>query len=150
MQNHIVNAARGWIGTRFHHQGRCKKSSSGRGGVDCIGLIVGVAEELGIMSGGKMLHEYDRTDYASIPNGNELYSVLQKHFIEIPVDKIAPGDILLFRFAKNPQHVGIVGNHPSGALSIIHSYIEARGVVEHLLDEKWMERAVAGFRVLSS
>lgn len=58
----IVSQARSWIGTKYHHQGRLKKSVDGyspelascedwspdqpqrgqtNGGVDCIGLIVG-------------------------------------------------------------------------------------------------------------
>ena len=38
MNDAIVTCARSWIGTRFHHQGRLKKTQSHKGGVDCLGL----------------------------------------------------------------------------------------------------------------
>jgi len=42
----IILQARTWLGTKYHHQGRLKKSKAGAGGVDCIGLIIGVIDEL--------------------------------------------------------------------------------------------------------
>jgi cell wall-associated NlpC family hydrolase len=39
----IVRQARTWIGTPFHHQARLKSK-----GCDCLGLIVGVVDELGL------------------------------------------------------------------------------------------------------
>ena len=41
--NTIVTQARTWIGTPFHHQARLKGK-----GCDCLGLIVGVVDELGL------------------------------------------------------------------------------------------------------
>jgi hypothetical protein len=38
--NTFIAQARTWIGTPFHHQGRLKGV-----GCDCLGLIVGVAED---------------------------------------------------------------------------------------------------------
>ncbi len=40
----IAAASRSWIGTAFHHQGRTKKTTGHKGGVDCLGLLVGVAK----------------------------------------------------------------------------------------------------------
>ncbi len=39
----VVRVARTWLGTPYHHQGRVKGA-----GVDCAGLSVGVAKELGL------------------------------------------------------------------------------------------------------
>ncbi|MBL0320066.1 MAG: hypothetical protein IPP74_12385 [Alphaproteobacteria bacterium] len=39
----IISQARTWLGTPFHHQARLKGK-----GCDCLGLIVGVADELGL------------------------------------------------------------------------------------------------------
>jgi NlpC/P60 family putative phage cell wall peptidase len=138
----IVRVARSWIGTPFHHQGRVKRMTGNRGGCDCIGLVVGVARELDIRN----IFANDRTDYAKMPDGKELYVALKSNLNEIPVAQIAAGDILLFRFDKAPQHVGIVGDL-GGNLSIKHCYLQARGVVEHYIDECWKNRIVAGFRV---
>ncbi len=64
--NLVMEIARSWVGTKFHHQGRRKNV-----GVDCIGLIVGVAQELG-------LNVEDKTDYAREPKDGELKAALEK------------------------------------------------------------------------
>lgn len=138
----MANAARGWVGTPFHHQGRVKRTPENKGGCDCIGLIIGVARELGL----KHIYENDESGYARMPDGEMLYMKLKEHLNEIPKEQMMEGDILLFRFDKNPQHVGIVSNL-NGHMGIIHSYLQARGVVEHKMDEYWYARVVACFRV---
>ena len=40
----VVTAAREWIDTPFHHQARLKGV-----GVDCVGLVIGVARELALV-----------------------------------------------------------------------------------------------------
>jgi hypothetical protein len=45
-----------------------------------------------------------------------------------------PGDVVVCRWGIQPQHLGIVGDHPSGGLSIIHAESRrAAKVVEHRL-----------------
>lgn len=59
----IAAQARTWLGTHYHHQGRLKKSERGKGGVDCIGLIIGIIDELGIQDGdGNSLVSADETN----------------------------------------------------------------------------------------
>ena len=48
---HITAQARTWLDTAYHHQGRLKKSARGKGGVDCLGLVIGVIDELGMQDG---------------------------------------------------------------------------------------------------
>ncbi len=43
--NKIVEKSREWIGTPFHEQGRQKGI-----GCDCVGLILGIAKEIGVTS----------------------------------------------------------------------------------------------------
>ena len=63
-QEDIINQARTWLGTKYHHQGRLKKSSRGDGGVDCIGLVIGIIDELGIQDGdGNSLVAADEVNY---------------------------------------------------------------------------------------
>ncbi len=145
----IAAQARTWIGTRFHHQGRVKKNTENSGGCDCIGLIVGVVDELGIEFQGRKLSDYDRTDYAKVPDGKELMDAFSNYMQPIDFADVEPGDILMFRFEKDPQHVGIVGEYSSQELSIIHCYMQAKKVVEHILDDHWKSRVVGGFRIIS-
>ncbi len=126
----IITLARSWVGTKFHHQGRKKNI-----GVDCIGLVVGVAKELGI-------DVYDRTSYPREPSGGTLETALAEYLGECG---LAPGCVALFRIEKEPQHVGII-SEVEGGLGIIHAYAQARKVVEHNFDESWRGRLVKCYR----
>lgn len=134
----IITEARSWVGTRFHHQGRCKKTANDKGGVDCIGLIAEVARAVGYPV-------EDKTDYGRQPEGSRLVEALQQQLQSTSLQAIQPGDVLVFAIEKDPQHVGIVSDLASGELGLIHAYLEARGVVEHRLDQYWWKKAVAAF-----
>ncbi len=141
MQNDIVNAARGWIGTRFHHQGRLKKTDTHKGGVDCLGLLIGVARELNLP-----LSQYDEVDYPHYPDTEKLRQKLAGCMQEIKIQDMRMGDVLLLAVDDSPQHLAIV-SELAGELAIIHAYAPARAVVEHVLDSWWKQRVVAAFRV---
>ena len=38
----IIAEAHSWLGTKFKHQGRIKKTDNDSGGCDCLGLIIGL------------------------------------------------------------------------------------------------------------
>jgi NlpC/P60 family putative phage cell wall peptidase len=137
----IVAQARTWIGTSFHHQGRLKACAGDPGGCDCIGLVVGVMQELGIK-----LAAQDKTDYSALPDGRRLKEALDGHLKSVPRAFIRPGDILLFSFAENPQHVGIATNYAAGGLGLIHCYASSKTVVEHYYSANWQRRLVAAYR----
>lgn len=147
MQEWIVSEARTWIGTRFCHQGRRKKSQADRGGVDCLGLLIGVAGALGLKDKhGYYLTSSDRLDYSKLPDGSQLRETLAGLLHEIAVDVVKAGDIALFRLDGNPQHLGIISDYKYG-LGVIHAYAPSRQVVEHRLDKSWQEKIVAAFRL---
>ena len=125
----IVAVARGWLGTKFHHQGRVKGV-----GVDCIGLLVGVVRELGV-------NVEDRTDYGRQPHNGELEKALLDHLTPC---QMKAGAVALFRISKEPQHVGIITEYNNG-FGLIHAYAQARKVVEHNLDNWWNERLTQCF-----
>ena len=138
----IAHQARTWLGTPFHHQGRVKNVGS-----DCIGLILGVTQELGMTSTcGVPFMAFDVQGYSMEPNGKKLQFTLDKHLDCIPFEEIAVGDVLLFNVVKEPQHVGIVTNHPTEGLGLIHAYSPAGKVVEHGLTEKWKRRIIGAYR----
>lgn len=156
--NPIVACARGWIGTRFHHQGRLKKTENHKGGVDCLGLLVGVAAELDLRAAdGLSLTSFDKADYPHQPDAARLRERLLQLLTPIPIGDILPGDIVLLNIDGNPQHLAIVSDfsNPSPLkgegirLSLIHAYAPARAVVEHGLDGWWQEKIEAAFRVAS-
>jgi len=122
----IVAAARSYIGCRYHHQGR------NRAGIDCAGLLVCVARDVGISTEG------DQGGYSRTPDGRSLKQALDA--FGTPVDAFQPGDFLLMRFDAQPQHIAIVTD-----VGIIHSYLSARRVVEHGLSDDWRARIVQAY-----
>ena len=133
----IVQEARSWLGTPFHHQGRCKGV-----GVDCAGLVIAVAKALG-------LSDFDTQDYTPVPDGQRLECLCHTHLQHLPLEQLAPGDVLLFRFDQQPQHLAIAADHLQSGLSLIHAYLPARKVVEVRLDARWRQRLVAAFRMVA-
>lgn len=130
----IVLAARSYLGTPFRHQGRLK-----RVGVDCVGLLVGVARELGIWG-----DSIDHTAYRRREDGTILMEMLETHLVIKSLDDpLRPGDILAMRHSV-PQHVAIVSEaFPNGEFQIIHALDS--GVVEHRLSTRWRRKIVGVF-----
>lgn len=113
----IVSEARAWIGTPFSHQARLKGV-----GVDCAGLIIGVARELGMVGEG-----FDITGYSRDPDGRTLLAYCETHMQRIGREDIEPGDVVVIRWHDHPQHLGIVGDYVHGGHSLIHAFADATG-----------------------
>ncbi len=149
LQERVVDAARDWIGTRFHHQGRLKKTDAHKGGVDCLGLLVGVASELHLKDkAGIPIISHDNVIYTHAPDVHRLRNTLEAILVSIPHGDMRAGDVILMNIDGQPQHLGIVSNNNSG-VGIIHAFAPARAVVEHALDGFWHERIIAVFRLSS-
>ncbi len=134
----IIDQARSWKGTCYHHQGRLKRSSAGHGGVDCIGLIIGVIDELGMQDGnGNPLSYADEHNYSIYPEGGRLVENIAKHLQHIERENMAMGDVLLFKTFKDPQHVGLLSEYPLGGPGLIHCNSSAGIVVEQPLTDTW-------------
>lgn len=116
----FVKTARAWLGIRWCHQGRSRK-----GGVDCIGLCLCVAEDCG-------LQVRDVTGYSRRPEGSRLLSALQDQLLPLSLTEKADGDIGLFRDQGYPVHVGILSTK-NNSPSVIHAHAARRQVVEEPL-----------------
>lgn len=139
--NDIVAEARTWLGTPFHHQARLKGK-----GCDCLGLIVGVVDTLGLEdANGKKLAAYDEVTYSREPDGAYLTAKLTGLLDEVPAAEARAGDLALFRIRENPQHLAILTDY-EGGLGMIHSFAPSRRVVEHRLDDEWKSKMIKVFR----
>ena len=127
----VVAQARSYLGVRWHHQGRS------RAGIDCIGLVIRVARDLGLSS-------YDITGYGRVPDGKTLRFTMHQQLQPLQREPL-PGDVLLFAFERNPLHTAIVTDQPGGGLGMIHAYANMRRVVEHRLDATWRGRLVCAY-----
>ncbi len=119
----IVETAREYLGTPYHHQARLKGF-----GVDCVGLLICVARDRGIVDS-----EFDIRGYNRVPDGVSLMHHLDDRMDRIGHDEMQPGDCVCVTFDADPQHVGIVGDYRHGGLSIIHAANRIGRVVEHRL-----------------
>ncbi len=126
----VVRAARTWLGTPYHHQGRLKGV-----GVDCAGLLVGVAQELG-------LSDFDVMGYTMRPDGESLRRHCDSQMQSITRGELAAGDVVLFTFDAHPGHLGIL----SSPEHLIHAYLPRRKVVEHGMDAWWWAQAAGFYR----
>jgi len=139
--NNIVAQARTWLGTPFHHQARLKGK-----GCDCLGLIVGVVDELGLKDrNGMKLAAYDEVTYSKEPDGAYLIQKLTGLLEEVPIAEARAGDLALFKVRENPQHLAILSDY-EGGLGMIHSFAPSRRVVEHRLDDEWKSKIIKVFR----
>ncbi len=125
----IITAARSALGVRFRHQGRTMS------GMDCAGLVVYVAQSLGL--------EYaDHDGYARQPSGGLLESALDvQPCLERVKGPPQAADVLLMKFDGDPQHLGIY----TGS-SLIHAWALARKVCEHGFTDPWPGRVVRVYR----
>lgn len=122
----FVDSARSYIGTPFHHQGRLPQV-----GLDCGGVIVCAATENG----------YEISDivgYANTPALGMLERAVLEHCDVVPLEEVQDGDIMLFKFLREPQHLAVY----SGGM-LIHAYQQVGKVVENSFDDTWRKRLVA-------
>lgn len=134
----VVACARTWIETPYQHQARLKGV-----GVDCAGLIIGVARELGIVTA-----DFDVQGYARQPDGSSLLQWCEQSMFRIERPAMQPGDVVVVAFDAAPGHMGIVGDYLHGGLSIIHALgITAKRVIETRLMISPAMRFVRAYRM---
>lgn len=132
----IVDAARGWVGTPYHHQ------ASVRGvGCDCLGFVRGVyAEIMGFEA--EDAPPYTR-DWAEASGVETLLDAAGRHLTVIDKSQAAAGDVIVFRILPGmmAKHCGIL----TGPNSMIHAQ-DGCVVCEVALGASWWRRAAGVFR----
>lgn len=136
-----VDAARGWVGTPFEHAGRVKGL---QGGTDCVGLVLGVAKEVGLVD-----EDFQTPFYEEFNDGSLLTAIFPDYAQPVELSDAVPGDVVVMQYGRYPQHIGIVADCPVGlfGLSIIDAYSPLRRVAERPLDESLIGRIVQVWRV---
>lgn len=128
----VIEFARTWIGTPFLHQGRLIDV-----GVDCAGLVIGIANEFKLAKTFK-----DKKNYSRNPTGTMMAEVLGEHLERINASEAIYGDILHFKFARFPQHVGILTDNET----FIHADSHEGKVVETRLSGHWAREVRGAYR----
>ncbi len=100
----FITAARAYLGVPWQHQGRS------RFGIDCVGLLVCVARDLGIQI-------EDMRAYEREPGAHDLARMLRRHCVSVPVAGMRPGDIVLM--GRPSTHVGfLTQGNPFGLIPV--------------------------------
>lgn len=136
MSQQIVDYARETLGTPFAHQGRVNGSA-----MDCAGPVCHVMHRLGL--------EYnDLKAYPAHPYNGMMEQILDNQ----PHLKMRPhhtdpqiGDILLFKFRSDPQHLAIC----TGKNRMLHAYGYGpqKKVIEHSISDKWLRRLMRVYTI---
>ncbi len=117
---------------RFRHQGRKPDG----GGIDCAGVIIWLAHELGHQL------DFDFVAYERYPAHQQVQKLFDSQLARKPMGMrdAEPGDILLMRDIgiRWPMHMGIlVDGTGIFGLNIIHAWVAVRGVIETPLRDEW-------------
>ena len=136
----VAQAARGWIGTPFHHRACVKQV-----GCDCIGLVHGVWREIG--GPAEIALPVYAPEGPGIGDGDVLVEGLARHFRALGGIPPTTGDVIAMRMARSGpvQHLGIITSTEDGG-RFVHAY-SRRGVVETRLSDHWRAHIVAAFRM---
>lgn len=131
----IVDVARSWKGTPYHHQASLKGV-----GTDCLGLVRGIYREL-FERDPEAPPPYS-PDWAEVSPHEPLLDAARRHLVEIPRERVAAGDMLVFRWRAGSaaKHVGIF----IAPQRMIHA-IEGIPVSEVKLSAWWWRHCVACF-----
>lgn len=128
----VVAAARECLGTPFRHQGRVLGLA-----LDCAGVVAHAVKACG-------LDVAEVHGYGPTPNKGMLERALneQPALLKVGVSDRVAGDILLMRFAEEPQHLAVLAGE-----TIIHAYEAAGKCCEHRLSSMWAARIAGVYRV---
>ncbi|PLX39066.1 MAG: peptidase P60 [Hyphomicrobiales bacterium] len=132
----IVAEARSWIGTPYRHQASLKGV-----GCDCLGLVRGVWR--GLLGPEPEKAPSYSADWAEAAGRDQLLEAARRHLVEIPVEDLGPGSVVLFRWRQHlpAKHAAIVAT----PTTIVHAY-EAAAVAETHLGEWWQRHLFHAFR----
>jgi len=132
----IVAETRRWIGTPYRHQ-----ASLNGVGCDCLGLVRGVWRAV-------IGQEPERAppyapDWAEATGAESLAAAAARHLIAVPLNTIAPGDLILFRWRANlpAKHAAIV----TAPDVMVHAH-DGAAVAEVAIAPWWRRRLAFAFK----
>lgn len=120
-RTNIIREARLFIGTPFKHQGRTIE------GMDCVGLIIAVGHNLGLVN-------VDFTAYERSPQPGEFLDAISKYLVRTSEQK--PGNILVLSLPLYPSHLAFYTKENT----IVHASSSRGRVIENRLSKDWMGR----------
>lgn len=133
----ILDFALSKLGKPFSHIGRDDL------GYDCAGLALSALKSIDYYEEDMDLRAYGRS-----PEGKKISRILNQYFDQIIFEDLRDGDILLFTYVKNPQHIAIYEDF-EGTPYMVHAYGDPsiNRVIRNRIDDAWQKRFVLGYRI---
>ena len=139
-QNKVIEIAKSWVGTPYQHQAMVKGA-----GADCVGLVVGVGLEAGVLSL-TTIEKKAYSGYSRLPSPKRMLVSLKKHLLVCSDEDASLGDVVWIQWRQDlPMHLALLSEH-KGARTLLHAISDAGKVVEHALTKQWEERIVSYWR----
>ncbi len=123
----VLEIAKTWLKTPYHHMGRIKGA-----GADCLTVLAEIYEEAGLIS--KIDIPYYPQDWHLHRTEERYLNGLLQYTKEIEVPQ--PADIVLWKFGKCFSHGAIVVKWPL----IIHSYIGVGCIYEDAFASSFLKK----------
>ena len=135
----VVDEARSWIDTPYHHQAMLKGI-----GVDCVGLIRGVCENLGGPFDPQQWARFK--NYSRTPNPRKMHEGMATFLLPV-VGDMQLGDVLHLEWRNDlPMHLAFFATLDERP-TIIHALASARRVCEHGFEAPWPGRVNSVWRL---
>lgn len=139
----LFAVASSWVGVGFLHNGRTRSQ-----GVDCLGLIICMYQDMGFFLPDGDGHPYQPDWYLHTPEPRYLEGLFQNGTPVFPTD-LLPGDVVYFRpgvitMTKSSKitHGGVVLRPPE----FIHAITGRRVEIAHLTDRAWTKSYAGAVR----
>ena len=134
----FVATALTWVGVPW------RKIGSRRNGVNCLGLLVGVARECDFEM--DIAEKEAEATFTASPEPGYMLRRAKEDLDIVRLKDAIPGDLLMFRFGQEPSHIAIIaGLNP---LWFVHSWRQEKKVVLTPLPSGWHPAVVFRIRDL--
>lgn len=138
IRDQIVEEALTWLDTPYQHQAKVKHV-----GVDCAMFVVGVAQNVGLLSHSEIMPVYS-PEWHLHNREERLIQILEDfNCKEINTSDALPGDIFTFKFGRCASHLAFIlpDNY------ILHARVDTRKVVKHLLSGDFKLRIHSAYKL---
>lgn len=128
-RNKVVDVARSWLRTPYHHNARIKGV-----GVDCGTFLAGVYEEAGMVE--RIPIEPYSHDWHLHRSEEKYLGYVQRFAREITIEELGVGDVIAWRYGRCFSHGAIY----VGGGQVIHAVINVGCTMDDLHSEQFKSR----------
>lgn len=127
-----------WKGTRYQHAGRTHSA-----GVDCIGFVICLLEDIGMDFSNELKHEVYPPDWHMHQTEERLLTRVVANCDEIRFNDLACGDLVLMKFGKCFSHASFY----LGDCQVIHAVMRKGVIMSDLRHRFWKKPEKKFFRI---